>query len=83
MTSLQPYSIYQIKEIQDKNINTRMEWRNLEEERHEEDLLEFMETFKFPSLDSLKNSLKASGEYTENQIDEIIYGLKNLPEYRD
>ncbi|MCL5747005.1 MAG: hypothetical protein M1277_01850 [Patescibacteria group bacterium] len=49
----------------------------------EVDELSFMTTFDFPDLGKLKASLKASGSYTEEQLERIIAGLKDLPEYSD
>jgi len=46
-----------------------------------EDTLSFMDTFNFPGLDSIKLSLTKSGQYTLEQIEEILSGLKTLPEY--
>lgn len=85
MTSLQPYTqnpykktVFE-KEILHKEIEGKIEWRNL----FEEDLLSFMDSFDFPDLEELKQSLTKSGEYEPKQIEEIIVGLKTLPEYRD
>jgi len=47
------------------------------------DNLSFMGTFKFPKIEKMKISLQQSGEYTSEQIEEIIAGLKTLPEYRE
>lgn len=58
-------------------------WEDFREELQKEDMLSFMETFNFPSLSNLRSSLKASGQYTKEQLDEIVAGLKDLPEYRD
>lgn len=58
-------------------------WKDFSEEPQGEDMLAFMETFNFPKLSILRKSLKASGHYTKKQIDEIVVGLKDLPEYRD
>lgn len=65
-----------------KQQTAKIVWRNLEEEKAEEDLLSFMESFDFPDLVQLKISLKDSGLYTREQINEIISGLATLPEYR-
>lgn len=87
VTNLQPYADNQISEwaILDKRIKNVVikEWKNLDGERQEEDLLFFMETFDFPDLQELRQSLTDSGEYKPEQIEEIISGLKTLPEYRD
>lgn len=87
MTNLQPYAdnqIYkgEILDKREKNIVIQG-WRNLNEEKQEEDLLFFMETFDFPNLQELRQSLTDSGEYKPEQVEEIISGLKTLPEYRD
>lgn len=84
----QPYTPYpytkQVSEREvGKEVKNRVEWKNLAEERQEEDLLFFMETFDFPNLQDLKQSLIDSGEYKPEQVEEIILGLKTLPEYRD
>lgn len=47
------------------------------------DYLSFMESFDFPQLSKLKPSLISSGEYTQEQVDEIIVGLSTLPEYHN
>lgn len=87
MTNLQPYAGSQISEweILDKRLKNLViqGWRNLNGERQEEDLLFFMETFDFPNLQDLRQSLIDSGEYKPEQVEEIISGLKTLPEYRD
>lgn len=86
VTNLQPYADNQISEweILDKRVkNVVIEWKNLDGERQEEDLLFFMETFDFPNLQELRQSLTDSGEYKPEQVEEIISGLKTLPEYRD
>lgn len=86
VTNLQPYADTQISkwEILDKRIkNVVIEWKNLDDARQEEDLLAFMETFDFPDLQELRQSLANSGEYKPEQVEEIISGLKTLPEYRD
>lgn len=67
----------------EKNIKNNIVWKDFSEEPQEEDMLAFMETFNFPSLSTVRRSLKASGRYTKEQIDEIVAGLKDLPEYRD
>ena len=66
-----------------KNIKRNIVWVDFSEETQKEDMLSFMETFNFPSLSTLRSSLKASGQYTKEQIDEIVAGLRDLPEYRD
>lgn len=58
-------------------------WKDFDEEPQQVDMLSFMETFNFPSLSILIKSLKASGRYAKEQINEIVMGLKDLPEYRD
>ena len=47
----------------------------------EVDALSFMETFTLPDLKEVKTSLKKS-KYSEEQTNEIISGLKTLPEYK-
>lgn len=47
------------------------------------DKLSFMGTFKYPKLDLMRASLQKSGEYSSEQIEEIIVGLKTLHEYRE
>lgn len=47
------------------------------------DNLSFMGTFKFPKIEEMRSTLQQSGEYTTKQIEEIIAGLKTLPEYRE
>lgn len=47
------------------------------------DYLSFMESFDFPQLNKLKSSLVSSGEYTQEQVEEIIAGLSTLPEYHN
>ena len=75
----------EIKDLLDERLAEKIKvvWKDFNEESQEEDMLTFMETFNFPSLSSLRSSLKASGQYTKKQIDEIVAGLKDLPEYRD
>ncbi|MBU0998115.1 hypothetical protein KJ570_01080 [Patescibacteria group bacterium] len=41
----------------------------------------FMETFSFPNLKKMKASLKKE-KYSTEEINEIILGLKTLPEYK-
>ena len=86
----QPYTPYPYtSSVSEREISVeeveknRIEWRNLADERQEEDLLAFMETFDFPPLEDLRQSLTDSGEYKPEQVEEIISGLKTLPEYRD
>lgn len=64
-----------------KEVDSKVEWRNFEEEK-KENLLYFMESFDFPDLEELKTSLVKSGEYKKSEIEEIIAGLKTLPEYK-
>lgn len=45
------------------------------------DAVSFIETFVFPDLKKVKSSLQKS-KYSEEQINEIIVGLKTLPEYK-
>ena len=66
-----------------KDIPNNVIWKDFSEESQEEDMLAFMEPFNFPNLSKLKDSLKASGQYTKKQIDEIIAGLSTLPEYNE
>ena len=40
-----------------------------------------MDTFVFPDLKKVKSSLQKS-KYSEERINEIITGLKTLPEYK-
>lgn len=95
MTNLQPYEqsyaqlLYKwviheeiLPESVKKSQPNKIVWRNPEEKQSEEDLLSFMESFDFPDLAQLKISLKNSGLYTQEQINEIISGLATLPEYR-
>lgn len=44
-------------------------------------MLSFMDTFTYPDLSNIQSSLTQSGEYTPEQIEEILAGLKTLPEY--
>lgn len=72
------------EELLAKGINlNHVVWRDFDEEPQQEDMLAFMDNFNFPSLYKLKKSLKASGQYTKKQIDEIIAGLSTLPEYNE
>lgn len=43
--------------------------------------LSFMETFSFPDLKGIKSSLKKA-KYSTEEVNEIILGLKTLPEYK-
>lgn len=45
------------------------------------DTLSYMETFTFPDLKKVGVSLQNS-KYSEKQIEEVIAGLKTLPEYK-
>ncbi len=47
----------------------------------EVDALSCMETFTFPNLKEVKTSLQKS-KYSEEQINEVIAGLKTLSEYK-
>jgi len=49
-------------------------------ELQSEDKLSFMDVFTFPNLKKVRSDLKEAG-YKEEKIDEIISGLKTLPEY--
>lgn len=49
----------------------------------EKDNISFMGTFTYPNLDEMKMTLLQSGEYTVDQVTEIIAGLKTLPEYSE
>lgn len=66
-----------------KKANNKIEFKNLYEGREELDMFSFMGNFDFPDLEELKNSLTKSGKYKKLEIEEIIAGLKTLPEYRD
>ena len=90
----QPYTLEKIQDIEAIDLSVIKEilrqtrplpiwtftWKNLIPEVDE---LAFMTTFTFPKLDELKASLKASGVYSNEQLDRIIAGLETLPEYRD
>lgn len=66
-----------------KKIKLKVEWKDLLEETQTEDRLSFMGDFDFPELDKLEFSLRRSGKYNDEEIKEIVAGLKTLPEYRD
>lgn len=71
------------KDVLVKEVNFKVELKNLFEETNEEDLLSFMGSFDFPDLDNLKTTLIQTGKYKKIEVEEIIKGLKTLPEYRD
>lgn len=60
---------------------SHIEWKDFSA-KEEKDLLAFMGDFTFPNLNQLKTSLQKSG-YKKSEIEEIIAGLKTLPEYSD
>ena len=90
----QPYTLEKIQDIEAIDLSVIKEilkqlsplpkwtfvWKNL---MTEVDELAFMTTFTFPKLDELRASLKASGVYSDEQLDRIMSGLETLPEYRD
>lgn len=45
------------------------------------DSLSFMESFDAPPLSEVRASLTSSGNYTQEQVEEIVAGLSTLPEY--
>lgn len=47
----------------------------------EQDVFSFMKNFNFPDLKVIKKSLTKSKQYSQKQINEILSGLKTLPEY--
>jgi len=49
-------------------------------ELQSEDKLSFMDVFTFPNLNKIRSDLKKAG-YGKEKINEIISGLKTLPEY--
>ncbi len=49
--------------------------------KSEKDKLSFMEKFDAPKLSEVRVSLNKSGNYTQDQVEEIIAGLSTLPEY--
>lgn len=84
MTSLQSYINDPVApfQVQDKWVKSVV-WKSFIEEEQSEDILSFMENFDFPNLDDLKTSLIESGKYKKSEVEEIVAGLKTLPEYRD
>ncbi len=47
----------------------------------DQDVLDFIEVFNYPPIDSIEDSLDTSPRYTKEQKTEILAGLKTLAGY--